>query len=234
MENFDVCATLREYRAAHDLTQKEMSIKLNISRSSYERLENGTRSPTLKEVEYIFNLLNLPGPIAKAEPLPMPALKWHQSKMWRWIMPEIFAYLIVDLAITVEFATYENGKQIIQDDLPIFIFFVFGLIFCGIYWYIKPPEMRKPTLKEIACGLAAISGFLLLILNAQVIALYKALKDPYLTSIPVWFWIMVALAPLILLLHFWNSRLPLSKRFKNVLNPLIIKIQFHFIPKNQR
>jgi len=231
MEKFNLCEALREYRKTHALTQQQMGKKLNMSRQAYNRLEKGSRKPTFEEVEDIIEVLDLKGADRDIEAMPAALPKWYQNKMWRWLAPLFYSYLMVDLAVTVSFSNYINGKQLIQDDLPISGFIVGSLIFCAFYWYFKPPLWRRPSQKELFCGTAAIVGFLILIFHEDVFTIFLNLTDPYLNKMSAGPWIVIAFLSALLLLCIWTLRASILARIGSTLNPIITRFQIYRTPR---
>jgi len=72
MDNFDLGAALRHYRKRELLTMREMADKLNMSKSAYERLENGIIDPTYKMMMDIRKKLDLEEPIPTSLEGPTP------------------------------------------------------------------------------------------------------------------------------------------------------------------
>lgn len=142
MDNFDIGKALYEYRIKNQLSQEDMGKELNKSRDAYRRIETGEIKVTMEDAIKYQIMFDLDGPIPRTIPTPPPPpKKWYQSRYWHWPIPIVIWYLLCDLAITVKFSTYKDGKQIIQDDLPIAGFIIMGLIFCGIYWYLWRPKL---------------------------------------------------------------------------------------------
>ncbi|MGV3605249.1 MAG: helix-turn-helix domain-containing protein [Planctomycetaceae bacterium] len=54
------CANIRQRRLMLGLTQKQVAEKLGVDTSAYTQLENGRHCPTLKAVEKVANVLQIP------------------------------------------------------------------------------------------------------------------------------------------------------------------------------
>lgn len=149
MEKFDLPEALLGYRKEHKLSIRKMADMLHMSKSAYARLEKGLTKPTYEQVPWILSVLGIEAGSVTIEAEPTPSVKWYRSKKWRWLLPIIYAYLLMDLVVTMKFANYVNGKQILHDNVPYLGLTIMGISFCLIYWYFFPPPLpfklsRKP------------------------------------------------------------------------------------------
>lgn len=151
MTEFDLGNILKEYRVQHSLSMKQMAVILDISTSSYERLENKKRDPTLKEVNRFDKKLDLKIAIATIKTAPEPPRKWYQSKMWRWAIPVFVSYVIVSVMMEMRGFRAGYGEQEMNDNPPVAPMIITCIVFCVIYWYYYPPPwpFRKNPKKTL-------------------------------------------------------------------------------------
>ena len=139
MTEFDLGNILKEYRLQHSLSMKQMAKKLDNSTSSYERLENKKRDPTLKEVIRFNKILDLKIAIATIKTTPEPPRKWYRSKMWRWAVPVFVSYVIVSVMMEMRGFRAGYGEQEMNDNTLVALMIITCIVFCVVYWYYYPP-----------------------------------------------------------------------------------------------
>lgn len=217
MTNYDLPAALKKYRQEHELSLSQMGRLLNMSKSAYNRLEKGLRQPYHSELVFIIEKLKLPVDPTAVPSLPNPAPKWNRPRKNHLFIPVAIAFVFLSMLVEMRGFREGFGEEEIAAGNHLIPMFIFGVVFCTIYWFFLPPMLpkRKPKRMEAIYGAIGTAVLLILIFFEELVIPVLRWTDSYLDSKPAGLWIAFTFITALVVVCFWGFSKSLTFSFRN-------------------
>lgn len=216
MTNYDLPAALKKYREEHKISLSKMGILLNMSKSAYYRLEKGLREPYHFELVILIEKLSLQVDPKDVASIPNTAPKWNRPRKSHLFIPVLTAFVILSMAVEMRGFREAYGEEQIAAGHHFLPLFIFGAVFCAIYWFYLPPIMpkRKPNRLELMYGAAGLTIFLLLFFFEELVMPVLRWAGSYLDNKPAGLWIALTFISLLVALCIRGFRNVISNRIR--------------------
>lgn len=218
MTNYDLAAALKKYRLEHKLSLSKMGKLLNMSKSAYNRQEKGLREPYLFELVIFIEKLNLQVDPKDVPSIPNPAPKWNRPRKSHLFIPVLIAFVFLSVMVEMREFREGYGEEQIAAGNHFPMLFIFGAVFCAIYWFFLPPILpkRKPRRLELMYGAVWVALYLLLFFFDELVMPVFRWTGSYLENKPAGLWIAFTFITALFVLCFWGFRKTILISIRNI------------------